>query len=84
MDKLSRRKLIIGASAGAATVGVLAAVPLIAAEHKAPVARQTTAAGPIMAYVLDPTSDQVVLLIAGQEVTLHDADLVTRLVNAAS
>ena len=82
--KVTRRKLLIGASAGAATLGVLGAIPLLeAAKGHDQLHASAASLGPIMVYVTDPTSDAVTLLVNGNEVQFKDAALVSRLVQAA-
>ena len=84
MPKISRRNLIAGATAGAATVGVFAAVPLkMLGQHTPPAAATNANVGPMMVYVTDPTSAQITLLVSDKEITFRDADLVARLVQAA-
>jgi len=87
MKKVSRRKFIVGASAGAVVVGVGAAVPKLVAAHPSLQSKGKTGAahvsGPVMAYAIDPSKGQVILLNGTRKVTIHDPDLVSRLVNAA-
>ena len=85
MKKVSRRKFIVGASAGAVVVGVGAAVPsLVAAQTRSQSKGKAGAvAGPVMAYVIDPSKGEVILLNGSRKVTVNDPDLVNRLVNAA-
>lgn len=85
MEKVSRRKLIVGATAGAVAIGAIAAVPLIAAEQHHPAQAATTSAikDPIMVYVTDPSTANVTLLVGDKQVTFSDADLVARLIRAA-
>lgn len=82
--KVSRRKLIIGASAGAAAVGMLVGIPIgdAIATHSSNVAIPTST-GPLMAYVTDPTTAEFVLLVGTQKYTFRDPDLVQRLLRAA-
>jgi hypothetical protein len=86
MKKVSRRKFIVGASAGAVVVGVGAAVPsLVAAQTRSQSKGKTGAAsvnGPVMAYVIDTSKGEVILLNGTRKVTVNDPDLVSRLVNA--
>jgi len=82
--KVTRRKLLVGASAGAATIGVLAAIPLYeAVKGQEQVHASAANLGPIMVYVTDPTKDAVTLLVNGKEVQFKDASLVSRLIQAA-
>ena len=83
MEKVSRRNLIIGATAGAVAIGAFAAVPLIAAEQHHTQAATTTSTDPIMVYVTNPSSSNVTLLVGGKEINFSDADLVARLIRAA-
>jgi hypothetical protein len=83
--KVSRRKLIVGASAGAVTLGALAAVPVYEIVKNTSKALPASAAtsGPLMVYVTDPTSAQVTLLVGSQEIHFTDSTLVARLLQAA-
>jgi len=82
--KVSRRKLIVGASAGAATLGALA-VPVYEIIKKNSEALPASAAtsGPLMVYVTDPTTANVTLLVGSKEIHFTDPALVTRLLQAA-
>jgi len=87
MKNVSRRKFLVGATAGAVVVGVGAAVPtLVAAQSRSQSKAKTGAKvnGPVMAYVIDTSKGEVVLLNGTRKVTVNDPDLVQRLVKAAS
>ncbi len=81
MKSFSRRKLIVGATAGAATAGVLAMVPHLG-QHP-PAAAATTNADPLMVYVTNPASAQVTMLVGNKEITFRDPALVAQLLRAA-
>ena len=82
MKQVSRRKLIVGASAGAAVVA-LAAVP--AYETISSHTNKLTAnpAGPVMVYVTDAAAGEITVLVGSKQTTRHDPDLVSRLLQAA-
>jgi hypothetical protein len=86
MAGMTRRKFIstVGAVTGAAAMS--AAAPEIV--RAAVSASEGTAiddphAGPIVAYVKQPTSGQVELMVGDREVTVTDRVLVKRIVTAA-
>ena len=85
MKKVSRRAFIVGASAGAAGVALGAGVPTLvtAAVDGSKNKSASAVKGPLMAYAIDPSRGDVVLLNGGKKVTVHNPDLVQRLVNAA-
>lgn len=84
MAQVSRRKLIASAAAGAATIGVFAGVPALASQKWGKAAKlSATGAAPIMAYVIDPSKGDVMLLVGKKQVTFTDPELVARLVKAA-
>jgi len=91
MAKLTRRKLIKRTSigvAGAATLGVLTAVPQLAAvaapsAHLA-VEKSTAAhSGTMVVQVRNFSTGEVGLMFGEREVVYHDPDLVMRLLKAA-
>jgi len=83
-SQVSRRKLIAGASAGAAAVGVLAGIPLgELLAHNTKSIPVSAGAGPLMVYAVDPAKAEFVLLIGTQKYTFHDTDLVQRLLQIA-
>ena len=88
MQKVSRRKFVIGASAGAAVIAVGAGGTAIAvtqsnAAHQKAVQFASTLDTHLAAYVRDANKGEVVLLANNQQVVIQDVDLATRLLNAA-
>ncbi len=91
MAKLSRRGFLGQTTASMATIGVLAAVPQLAATSDLPetsAAALSTAemsaadlAGPLVAHVSDLASGEIALLVGTQEVIVRDPGLVMRLLN---
>ena len=92
MEKLTRRGFIGQTTASVATIGVLAAVPTLAAapEMTDVVASDTAAAElsattfseSVVAHVSDLASGEVTIMSGTKEIILHDADLVLRLLKA--
>ena len=92
MAKLTRRGFIGQTSATVATIGVLAAVPTLAAapEMTDVVASDTAAAElstttfsePLVAHVSDLASGEVTIMSGTREFILRDTDLVLRLLKA--
>ena len=83
MKHVSRRKLLVGASAGAAVVA-LAAVPAYEAISNSQTKKLTAnPAGPVMVYVTDAAAGEVVVLVGSKYITRHDPELVSRLLQAA-
>jgi hypothetical protein len=82
MDNTSRRRFIGVAGAGAAAVGAAALVPGAAAAARTR-RNRGAATDAVVAYVEDPSSDTLTLMVGEREVEVHDRDLVTRLLNAA-
>lgn len=85
MDKVSRRRLIVGASVGVAAVGVGVGVPTIisAKTTKQPAKAVKPGTDPIMVYVVDPSKNMVTMLVGDRLLTFSDPDLVARLNQAA-
>ena len=89
MTKLSRRGFIGQTTASVATIGVLAAVPTLAAapEMTDVVASDTAAAElsattfseSVVAHVSNLASGEVTIMSGTKEIILRDADLVMRL-----
>jgi len=81
MISSSRRRFLGAAGAGAAVAGATAVAPTAFAgqARRSP----TSAEESVVAYVDDPSSDTVTLLVGEREVVVHDRDLATRLLNAA-
>ena len=92
MAKLTRRGFIGQTTAGVATIGVLAAIPTLAAapEMTDVVASDTAAAElsattfseSVVAHVSDLASGEVTIMSGTKEIVLRDADLVMRLLKA--
>jgi hypothetical protein len=85
MPDSTRRNFLLATGAGAAAVGVAAALPGSAAGQPAAAERATLPAGaqPLLAHVADPRSGSLTLLVGEREVTVHDPELVARLTRAA-
>jgi hypothetical protein len=83
-SQVSRRKLIAGASAGAAAVGVLAGIPLgELLAHRTQSGNVPAGTGPLMVYAVDPAKAEFVLLVGTQKYTFNDPALVQRLLQVA-
>lgn len=88
MAKLSRRGFFKQTSATAATFGVLAALPAMAAATEAPAevpAAEVSIAEftePLMAHVSDLASGEISLLMGTREIIFRDPQLVMRLLQA--
>jgi hypothetical protein len=92
MAKLTRRGFIGQTTASVATIGVLAAVPTLAAapEMTDVVASDAAAAElsttafseSVVAHVSDLASGEVTIMSGTKEIILRDADLVMRLLKA--
>ena len=79
MDDTSRRRFLGVAGAGAAAVGTAALVP--SAASAAQTRLRATDPSSVVAYVSDPSSDEVTLMVDEREVVVRDRDLVHRLLN---
>jgi hypothetical protein len=92
LAKLTRRGFIGQTTASVATIGVLAAVPVLAAapEMTDVVASDTAAAElstttfseSVVAHVSDLASGEVTIMSGTKEIILRDTDLVMRLLKA--
>ncbi len=87
MAKLSRRGFFKQTSASVATLGLLAAVPMLTADPEAVDVATTdlsavTLSGPLIAHVSDFASGEISLLVGTQEVILRDPQLIMRLLQA--
>jgi hypothetical protein len=82
MSDTSRRRFIGVAGAGAAATGATALVPGAASAAQTRL-HGSSAQAPVVAYVPDVHTDEVVLMVDDGEVVVHDRDLVHRLLNAA-
>jgi hypothetical protein len=84
MDTLTRRRFLGWTSAGAAGAGLLALAPrlLDRAPSATPAPVQPPTGGlaePLVAYVHNAASGTLSLMSGTREITLHDPDLVARL-----
>ena len=84
MDPLTRRRFLGWTSAGAAGAGLLALAPRLIdrAPTATPAPSRPAQAGltePLVAYVHNAASGTLSLMSGTREVTLHDPDLVARL-----
>jgi hypothetical protein len=89
MSESSRRNFLIASGAGAAAVGVAAALPGAAAAQAARTSQSEPLRNPrnaeaLVAHVGDPSTGTLSLFVADREVVLHDPDLVARLTRAAA
>jgi len=87
MEGISRRKFLVGTGVGAATAGIIAAVPTLATPASAaqrppesvPAAGSALSANQLVVHVPDPRSGEVHFMIGTREVVQHDKALVARL-----
>jgi hypothetical protein len=85
MSESTRRNFLIASGAGAAAVGVAAALPGTASAAAAGKQSQPSKdAEPLVVHVGDPSTGMVSLFVADRELVLHDPDLVARLTRAAA
>jgi hypothetical protein len=91
MSESTRRNFLIASGAGAAAVGVAAALPstasaVAAGKQAAGKSQPSTPANaePLVAHVGDPSTGTLSLFVADRELVLHDPDLVARLTSAAA
>jgi len=86
MTDSTRRTFLIAGGAGAAAIGVAAAVPAAADARPSDATPATLPhdATDLVAHVADPSSGMLTLLVGEREVVVHDRDLVARLARAAS
>ena len=92
MAKLTRRGFIGQTTASVATIGVLAAIPTLAAapemtdvvasDSAAAELSATTFSESVVAHVSDLASGEVTIMSGTKEIVLRDADLVMRLLKA--
>lgn len=80
MSDTSRRKFLAAAGAGAAAGTVALSTDATAAGTRP---RPDAARETVVAYVKDPRSNELRLLVGEREVIVNDRDLVTRILNAA-
>jgi len=87
MAKLTRRGFIKQTSVGAASLGVLAAVPSVAlashGHHGAEMAlTKAELAEPMVAHVRNAATGEIAILVGTREIIIHDRAIVARLVKA--
>jgi hypothetical protein len=86
MIKLTRRGFFKQTTASAATIGVLAAAPSLAAvvENSAPETELSAATltEPMLAHVRDVATGEVSLMVGEREIIYRDPQLVMRLLRA--
>jgi hypothetical protein len=92
LAKLTRRGFIGQTTASVATIGVLAALPTLAAapemtdvvasDSAAAELSATTFSESVVAHVSDLASGEVTIMSGTKEIVLRDADLVMRLLKA--
>jgi hypothetical protein len=86
MSDSTRRNFLIASGAGAAAVGVAAAIPGSASASTPKAAAPATVAAnakPLVAHVSDPSTGTVSVFSGEHEVVVHDPELVARLTRAA-
>ncbi len=86
MSEQTRRNFLIASGASAAAVGMVAAVPGVAAARTSDTTSATLPhdATDLMAHIADPSTGTLTLYVGEREVLVHDRDLVARLARAAS
>jgi hypothetical protein len=89
MPESTRRNFLIASGAGAAAVGVAAALPGTASAQSARTSQAKPLSNPrnaeaLVAHVGDPSTGTLSLFVAEREIVLHDPDLVARLTQAAA
>ena len=98
MENLTRRRFLGWSSVGAAAgVGLVALVPTLASKGLLPASQPATLPAPepataappaldnpLVAYIHNAASGNLSLMLGTQEVTVHDPDLVARLVRGAT
>jgi hypothetical protein len=86
MSESTRRNFLIASGAGAAAVGVAAALPGAASAQAVGKSQPSTPhnAEPLVAHIGDPSTGTLSLFVADRELVLHDPDLVARLTRAAA
>ena len=91
MTKLTRRSFLKQTSVSAATLGLLPAIPALAAipQPEAAAAEMSatsagpTSIGPMIVHVSDASRGEVTLLVGAREIVFRDRRLVARLIKAA-
>jgi hypothetical protein len=86
MSESTRRNFLIASGAGAAAVGVAAALPGTASAQAVGKSQPSNPhnAEPLVAHIGDPSTGTLSLFVADRELVLHDPDLVARLTRAAA
>jgi hypothetical protein len=87
VTKLTRRSFLKQTSVSAATIGLLPAIPALAAipdasETAAP-EMAATSTDPMVVHVSDVAKGEVTLLVGAREIVFRDRRLVARLIKAA-
>jgi hypothetical protein len=86
VTRLTRRSFLKQTSVSAATLGLLPAIPALAAIPHSPEAAapelSTTFTGPMVVHVSDVTTGEVTLLAGAREIVFRDPQLVARLIKA--
>lgn len=89
--RMSRRRFLTRASAGAVTVGAFSSIPVLTAS--ASVQRSVpeksglppvTSSEPLVVYVHNPSAGEVSIMVGTDEVIRHDPELVARILNLMS
>ncbi|HLQ35138.1 MAG TPA: twin-arginine translocation signal domain-containing protein [Chloroflexota bacterium] len=84
MHNLSRRGFLGWTAAGAAGIGLLPVVRQLAGgEEQNPTPALEGMSQPLVAYIHNPAGGEISLMAGTQEITLHDPDLVSRLIQRA-
>jgi hypothetical protein len=91
-DQSSRRTFLRHASLGTAALGATVLAPTAlsqaASSHRAPARAaaddDTQHEGPLMAYVKNPRTGEIAVMVGEREVVHHDAQLAARLSRIAS
>ncbi len=81
MNDTSRRKFLAAAAAGAGAVAGTVGLPIARAGAAAAV-HDKLAHEPVVAWIENPDSDELVLMAGEREVVVRDRDLVTRILVA--
>jgi hypothetical protein len=86
VTKLTRRSFLKQTSVGAATIGLLPAVPALAVIPHLPEAAapelSTAFTSPMVAHVSDVATGEVTLFVGVREIVFRDPQLVARLIKA--
>jgi hypothetical protein len=84
-SRMSRRRFLTRASAGAVTVGALSTVPALTLPASAQgTTPPVTLSDPLVVYVHDPSAGNVSVMVGTDEVTHHDPELVARILKLMS